>query len=200
MLGSIAVLGFTHFASTLSPHRHHCTPQGLGILAVSGVPTMGEKRQRLLPLSRRFANLPSGTKAKYVHPQSFYSFGWSHGKEKLAGGRPDVTKGSFYNNPTTNRPFDDEDIIAEYPSVRASSIHGRHAFTCTQCTRTAHTTHTTLSHNTLTHHHPHTHPPPSFVPMPIDALHNRKHDRHRYSGQCNHIHLAPQTCPRILEK
>ena len=84
---------------------------------------MGEKRQRLLPLSRRFANLPSGTKAKYVHPESFYSFGWSHGKEKLAGGRPDVTKGSFYNNPTTNRPFDDEDIIAEYPSVRPSYIH-----------------------------------------------------------------------------
>ena len=84
---------------------------------------MGEKRQRLLPLSRRFANLPSGTKAKYVHPESFYSFGWSHGKEKLAGGRPDVTKGSFYNNPTTNRPFDDEDIIAEFPSVRPSYIH-----------------------------------------------------------------------------
>ena len=107
---------------------------------------MGEKRQRLLPLSRRFANLPSGTKAKYVHPESFYSFGWSHGKEKLAGGRPDVTKGSFYNNPTTNRPFDDEDIIAEYPSVRPSYIHTAGMLSPLHTAHTAHTTHTT--HNT----------------------------------------------------
>ncbi len=32
-----------------------------------------------------------------------YSFGWSHGKEKLEG-KPDTAKGSFYFNPIHDRP------------------------------------------------------------------------------------------------
>jgi len=49
--------------------------------------------------------------AKYVHEESSYSFGWSHGKEKLQG-MPDVSKGSFYANPQFDKPVDDPEIIA----------------------------------------------------------------------------------------
>lgn len=42
-------------------------------------------------------------KEKYVHAKSVYSFGWSHGKEKLEG-KPDIAKGSFYFNPIHDRP------------------------------------------------------------------------------------------------
>jgi hypothetical protein len=52
---------------------------------------------------------------KYEHPESFYSFGWSHGKEKLQGSY-DVSKGSYYANPSYDRPVEDEDIIKQYAS------------------------------------------------------------------------------------
>jgi hypothetical protein len=58
---------------------------GLGILAVEGVPDFADQRRKLLPLGRRFATMPEEIKALYEHPTSFYSFGWSHGKEKLQG-------------------------------------------------------------------------------------------------------------------
>jgi isopenicillin N synthase-like dioxygenase len=77
---------------------------GLGILAVSGVPDVESKRSRLLPLAPRFANFSDEIKEKYEHPESYWSFGWSHGKEKLQG-RPDFAKGSYYNNPCENAPF-----------------------------------------------------------------------------------------------
>lgn len=41
-------------------------------------------------LIRHFYNCK--VKRQYEHKESFYSFGWSHGKEKLQG-RPDVAKG-----------------------------------------------------------------------------------------------------------
>ena len=78
--------------------------EGLGILAVSNVPNVAEQRQALLPLAPKFSNLSDEHKALYEHPQSFWSFGWSHGKEKLQG-RPDFAKGSYYNNPCSNTPF-----------------------------------------------------------------------------------------------
>jgi len=95
---------------------------GLGILAVSGVAEFAEQRARLLPLGRRFANLSDEVKGLYEHPSSFYSFGWSHGKEKLQG-RPDLAKGSFYNNPLYNDPFEsDPDILREYASFAHPNI------------------------------------------------------------------------------
>jgi len=54
-------------------------------------------------------------KNKTVHKESFYSFGWSHGKEVLEG-KPDYSKGSYYNNPIYDRPFDDEELIKKYPA------------------------------------------------------------------------------------
>eukprot|EP00601_Ochromonadales_sp_CCMP2298_P030741 CAMPEP_0173343260 /NCGR_PEP_ID=MMETSP1144-20121109/10698_1 /TAXON_ID=483371 /ORGANISM="non described non described, Strain CCMP2298" /LENGTH=212 /DNA_ID=CAMNT_0014290013 /DNA_START=43 /DNA_END=678 /DNA_ORIENTATION=+ len=88
---------------------------GTGLLTVKNVPHYVQARKRLLPLSRTFATFPDSVKEKYVHAESYYSFGWSHGKEKLQG-KPDLSKGSFYANPQYDKPIDDEAIIAQHPS------------------------------------------------------------------------------------
>ena len=72
-------------------------PHGLGLLAVSGVPDFSAKRQALLPLAAQLPTLPDLP----VDPASLYSVGWSHGKEELTPGQPDMAKGSFYANPLT---------------------------------------------------------------------------------------------------
>eukprot|EP00029_Vermamoeba_vermiformis_P002528 TRINITY_DN12905_c0_g1_i1.p1 TRINITY_DN12905_c0_g1~~TRINITY_DN12905_c0_g1_i1.p1 ORF type:complete len:384 (+),score=113.56 TRINITY_DN12905_c0_g1_i1:40-1152(+) len=94
---------------------------GLGILTVRGVPNVKELRQSLLPLAHKFANLPEDIKQKTVHEESFFSFGWSHGKEFLEG-KPDLSKGSYYNNPVHNAPFDDQEIIKKYPAFAHPNI------------------------------------------------------------------------------
>ena len=88
---------------------------GVGVLTVKNVPSYLSARQKLLPLAREFAMLPEDIKEQYVHADSFYSFGWSHGKEKLQG-KPDVSKGSFYANPQYDKPVDDEELIKQYPA------------------------------------------------------------------------------------
>lgn len=88
---------------------------GLGILAVRGVPNFTQLRGELLPLIHKFATQPEEVKKKTEHLESSYSFGWSHGKEVLEG-KPDFSKGSYYNNPVFDRPFDDEELIKKYPS------------------------------------------------------------------------------------
>lgn len=88
---------------------------GAGFLTVRNVPGYAEARSRLLPLSKKFADLPDEVKEKYVLSDAYYAFGWSHGKEKLQA-LPDYSKGSFYANPQYDRPIDDEQIIAKYPS------------------------------------------------------------------------------------
>jgi len=95
--------------------------EGLGILAVRGVPGYIEKRRALLPLAWKFASLPEEIKQLYCNEPSFYSFGWSHGKEKLEG-KPDFAKGSYYNNPIYDHPSDDEELIAKYPSFLHPNI------------------------------------------------------------------------------
>jgi isopenicillin N synthase-like dioxygenase len=87
---------------------------GLGILCVRDIPGLQEARMNLLPLAYEFSNLNDEIKSKYVHEESFYSFGWSHGKEKLQGGKPDKSKGSYYANPQYDRPVDDEEIIKKH--------------------------------------------------------------------------------------
>ncbi|KAF0684934.1 Aste57867_23178 [Aphanomyces stellatus] len=91
-------------------------PNGLGILAVSNVPDLEARRLRCLPLAFQVANLPDAVKAKYELQKAYYSFGWSHGKESLQG-KPDYSKGSYYNNPRMNRPTDDETLMEKYPSM-----------------------------------------------------------------------------------
>lgn len=88
---------------------------GVGVLTVKNVPDYEIAREKLLPVAYRFAALPDSVKEKYVHASSYYSFGWSHGKEKLQG-KPDLSKGSYYANPQYDKPVDDEELINKYPS------------------------------------------------------------------------------------
>ena len=76
---------------------------GLGLLIVRGVPGFVEARAQCLPFSHRFGTLPPAVKARYEHAASFYSFGWSHGKEAF-NGQPDTAKGSYYFNPIEDAP------------------------------------------------------------------------------------------------
>lgn len=89
---------------------------GLGILAVSEVPGYPELRRKLLLLAERVAGLPTEERRALEDPDSRYSFGWSHGKEILESGKPDVLKGSFYANPLTDKPTRDDKLIKRYPS------------------------------------------------------------------------------------
>ncbi len=96
--------------------------EGLGILAVRNVPNLQKLREKLLSVGRHFAeDLPEETRKKYEHPKSYWSFGWSHGKEKLQG-RPDYSKGSYYNNPTENVPYTDSKIVEAWPSFAHPNI------------------------------------------------------------------------------
>ncbi len=92
-------------------------PDGIGLLVVRGVPQLEELREGLLPLGFEFAALPDEVKARYVHPDSNYSFGWSHGKEVLKPGVFDEFKGSYYANPQYDVPCDDPAKIAAAPEV-----------------------------------------------------------------------------------
>jgi isopenicillin N synthase-like dioxygenase len=95
---------------------------GLGLVVVRGVPGYIDARARLLPLARKFAALPEETKLKYEHLESHYNFGWSHGKETLAG-KPDLAKGSFYANPLYDAPFaHDPDLVKKFPSFCAPNL------------------------------------------------------------------------------
>jgi len=94
---------------------------GIGLLTVKNVPELVRLRGELLPLARKFAELENDVKEKYVHAKSFYSFGWSHGKEKLQG-KPDSSKGSFYANPLVDVVTDDPAIIAKYPGFATPNI------------------------------------------------------------------------------
>jgi isopenicillin N synthase-like dioxygenase len=97
---------------------------GMGILAIRGIPTFVEKRKALLPLAFKFSALPEEVKEKYVHPPSYYSTGWSHGKEKLEG-KPDFSKGSFYANPVHDYPVEDQELIDKFPSFLYPNIWPR---------------------------------------------------------------------------
>jgi isopenicillin N synthase-like dioxygenase len=94
---------------------------GIGLLTVSGVPGLLDARANLLPLARRFATLEETIQDKYVDEGSYYSFGWSLGKEKLEG-KPDKSKGSYYANPQYDRPVESEEIIKKYPGFVTPNI------------------------------------------------------------------------------
>jgi isopenicillin N synthase-like dioxygenase len=94
---------------------------GLGIIVVSGVPEFTSLRSKLLPLSRKFALLPDAIKAKYEHAASHWNFGWSHGRETLAG-KPDLAKGSYYANPLYDEPFTDAALVEKFPSFCAPNL------------------------------------------------------------------------------
>lgn len=97
-------------------------PNGLGILSVTDVPGYSTLRRNLLHLAPRLANLPKEVKDDLEDPNSRYNFGWSHGKEKLESGKPDLLKGSFYANPILDTPTTDKSLIQRYPSYCGSNI------------------------------------------------------------------------------
>jgi isopenicillin N synthase-like dioxygenase len=94
----------------------------LGIVVIKNVPDLQDKRQVLLDLIRRFGELEPEKQRKYEHPQSYYSVGWSHGKESMAKGVPDFSKGSYYFNPIVDRPTEDAELIAKLPEFYAPNI------------------------------------------------------------------------------
>lgn len=71
---------------------------GLGVMIVNNIPGYPERRQRLLPLAQKLAQLPEDVLKSLETPEYFYGVGWSHGKEKFMG-QPDFLKGSYYANP-----------------------------------------------------------------------------------------------------
>ncbi|CAM9581527.1 unnamed protein product [Ascophyllum nodosum] len=97
--------------------------EGLGIVAVTRVPDIGDFRREMMELGRRFANLSEDIRARYEHPSSSFSFGWSHGKETLEAGRPDLAKGSFYANPCFDAPFaEDPAAVSSQPAFAHPNV------------------------------------------------------------------------------
>eukprot|EP00804_Cyclotella_cryptica_P031191 CCRYP_019407-RA/>CCRYP_019407-RA protein AED:0.07 eAED:0.07 QI:216/1/1/1/0.5/0.4/5/431/365 len=74
----------------------------LGIIAITEVPNLSALRLKLLPLARKLQLLPSEELDKITAHEASYQVGWSHGREKLEGDKPDFSKGSFYANPLTD--------------------------------------------------------------------------------------------------
>lgn len=75
---------------------------GLGIILIKDLPVFECERLNILSSIKKFAELPDNIKSKYIDSKSNYSFGWSHGKEKMKKNEFDKSKGSFYNNIGTN--------------------------------------------------------------------------------------------------
>ena len=74
----------------------------VAVSALAGVVVGGSARHALTHVSGcfpRLAHLPEATLRKYEDPKSFFSVGWSHGKEKLEG-KPDYSKVPRHCAPT----------------------------------------------------------------------------------------------------
>lgn len=89
----------------------------LGILAVKNVPNFVRLRAELLPLVWKFGRLPHNVRKKYEVAESFFSVGWSHGKESMAKDKPDFSKGSYYFNPLHDVPTEDAALIKKHPEI-----------------------------------------------------------------------------------
>ena len=74
----------------------------LGIIAITGIPNVSALRLKLLPMAEKIATLPARELDRITAHEAAYQVGWSHGREKLEGDKPDFSKGSFYANPLTD--------------------------------------------------------------------------------------------------
>lgn len=80
----------------------------LGIVCVSGIPNFKDIKTQTLRLTHRLATeTPKEVLLALEDEASFYSVGWSHGREKVEGDKFDTGKGSYYFNPVTDRPLED---------------------------------------------------------------------------------------------
>ena len=95
---------------------------GLGAILVVDIPKFKEKKMKLLKLSKTFGELPEEIQKQYESPETFYSFGWSKGKEKMKGGKLDIAKGSYYANPIYDEPTKDKELIKKYPANYSKNI------------------------------------------------------------------------------
>lgn len=71
---------------------------GIGSLAISGVPGYHEHRKRALLMAYQLANLPKEAREKLERPEHFFQVGWEHGEYGFLDGR-DAYMGSFFSNP-----------------------------------------------------------------------------------------------------
>ena len=69
---------------------------GLGLLVVTNVPDVAKIREELLQCSFDIAHFPEDVLKKYEDPKSFFSYGWSHGKEKMSNGKFDFANFKYY--------------------------------------------------------------------------------------------------------
>jgi len=77
-----------------------------GIIAITDIPKFPALRTKALHLIRRLATDTSTEDLEELEdPDSYYSVGWSHGKEKVEADKFDTGKGSFYFNPITDDPL-----------------------------------------------------------------------------------------------
>lgn len=74
----------------------------LGIIAITDIPNLSSLRLKLLPMAEKLATLKSEELDSITAHEAAYQVGWSHGREKLEGDKPDWSKGSFYANPLTD--------------------------------------------------------------------------------------------------
>ncbi|KAF3932847.1 hypothetical protein ABW19_dt0209557 [Dactylella cylindrospora] len=93
-------------------------PDSLGILVVSDLPeTFAALRHRLLSYASHLANLPASELASLECEEAKWLVGWSCGKEKLANGRYDTLKGSYYVNCAWYKDENLDGAEGDYPHL-----------------------------------------------------------------------------------
>ena len=97
-------------------------PNGLGILLVNGIPNYEIARRNMLEQSILLADLSSEKLMTLEDRKSNYNIGWSHGKEKIGGGKTDTMKGSFYANPIRDVQTEDIKLIEKFPDTMSPNI------------------------------------------------------------------------------
>jgi isopenicillin N synthase-like dioxygenase len=91
--------------------------EGIGIIGIRNVPNFIALKDQVLHQAHPLAHLPEESLKELEDPDSMYNSGWSHGKEMLKPGTPDLAKGSFYFNPIIDvpRPEDQQAYPLSYP-------------------------------------------------------------------------------------
>ena len=97
-------------------------PEGLGILFVRGMPNYETARKNMLVQSLMLSKLSNDKLKTLEHTKSNFNIGWSHGKEKIGGGKADTMKGSFYANPIRDIQTDNSQLIDEFPETMSPNI------------------------------------------------------------------------------
>eukprot|EP00980_Cylindrotheca_fusiformis_P000347 scaffold91_cov127-Cylindrotheca_fusiformis.AAC.7 len=97
---------------------------GIGIIGIANIPGFVEAKASVLQQAHPLAHLPENILKELEDSESMYNAGWSHGKEMLKAGKPDLAKGSFYFNPLVDvpNPRDRKQYPASYPVNRWPNV------------------------------------------------------------------------------